>query len=974
MDAERLTAPHPGQPPVVPRATYRLQLQRGFGFQDAARLAPYLQRLGISHAYLSPYFKARAGSTHGYDIFDHRQLNPELGDDAAFAHMCQQFRQHELGHIVDFVPNHMGVGGADNPLWLDVLEWGAEATHAGWFDIDWDPERRYLHNKILVPVLGDQYGIELERGALQLQFDAQEGSFAVWAYGTHKLPISPPHYARILGDGPLQLEQLADAFDWLPNWRGQMPQRAAEFKTQLAALVEQRADVREALRFALSRFEGRPGDSASWRELDELIGQQHWRVAYFRVAADDINYRRFFNINDLAGLRTEVVEVFEHVHHRLLRLVRDGVIDGLRIDHIDGLFDPRAYLRRLQRRLTARRAGRHVYLVVEKILSAHERLRSDWPVDGTTGYDFLNQVLGLLIDASAADELSRLYSEFTGEQRPFAEIARQCKLSIMDNEMASELNVLARDMARLARQNPRTADFTRDLLRRAIKELIACFPVYRTYIDSDGELDETDRRYLSWALAQARRNETEIDASAFTFLQQVLTGDLLQQPRSGFSRQSLLRCAMRLQQYSGPVVAKGLEDTAFYRYNRFIALNEVGGDPERFGATVAAFHKASQQRVQSWPHAMLATATHDTKRGEDTRARLAALSEHVAEWERQLPVWTRILRGPAGPAESELRPDRNDEYLLYQLLAGTWPCELLQLESADDPRLEPYAERVRQTMLKSMREARVHTGWSFPITDYEDAMSALIDAALTGGRAVAFFAAFLPFTRRLAASGAHNSLIQTVLKLTSPGVPDVYNGSELWDLSMVDPDNRRPVDYALRERMADELAAGLAADRLGCMRHLWQHWHDGRIKLATIMTLLQHRRECPEVYAVGDYQPLTVQGATAASGATVAQGGRDDELCAFARTHDAQVLVVAVARGARDRQPQQQFDAGAALLLPEALQRPRWRELLTGRTLAPAAGKLRAADLFSELPVAVLAVDAPAAEARGRGDPAADDH
>ncbi len=908
-------------------------------------MAPYLQALGISHAYLSPYFKARAGSMHGYDIFDHRQLNPELGDDAAFRQLCEALKQHSLHQILDFVPNHMGVGGADNPLWLDVLEWGADAPHAGWFDIDWDPERRYLHNKVLVPLLADQYGIELERGALRLQFDATEGSFAVWAYGTHKLPISPPHYARILGDGQLQLEQLADAFSWLPNWRQQMPQRAAEFKVQLAALVSDRADVRAALQLALARFEGRPGDSGSWRELDELIQQQHWRVAHFRVAADDINYRRFFNINDLAGLRTEVVEVFEHVHHRMLRLVKDGVIDGLRIDHIDGMFDPKAYLRRLQRRLAARRAGRHFYLVVEKILSPHERLRADWPVDGTTGYDFLNQVLELLIDASAESAYTDCYIEFTAEHRSFADIARLSKLHIMDNEMASELNVLARDMARLARQNPRTADFTRDLLRRAIKELIACFPVYRTYIDSTGKLDDADQHYLSWALAQARRNETEIDPSAFHFLEQVLTGGLLQHPRSGFSRQALLRCAMRLQQYSGPVVAKGVEDTAFYRYHRFIALNEVGGDPDRFGSTVAAFHKANVQRAQHWPHAMLTTATHDTKRGEDTRARLAALSEYAEEWARQLPIWTRILRGPPEPAASELRPDRKDEYLLYQLLAGTWPCELLQLETPDDERLRGYAERIRQTMLKSMREARVHTGWAFPNAEYEEAMMAMIDAALTGGRASAFFAAFLPFMRRLAATGAHNSLIQTVLKLTVPGVPDVYNGTELWDLSMVDPDNRRAVDYALRWRMLEQLELALAADRRACMRALWHDWGDGQIKLAIIMTLLRHRRGCPELYAQGDYQPLPVL------------GPRADEVCAYARTGNQQVLLVAVARCSRRRE-HQDFDAAMLLAVPEALRRGQWRELLSGRTLQLHGEHFRAADLFSDLPAAVLTADA----------------
>ncbi|HEY3730419.1 MAG TPA: malto-oligosyltrehalose synthase [Steroidobacteraceae bacterium] len=925
----------------MPRATYRLQLHRGFGFDQVAQLAPYLQALGISHAYLSPYLKARAGSTHGYDIVDHRQLNPELGDEAAFRHMCEALERHSLKQLLDFVPNHMGVGGADNPLWLDVLEWGADAQHAGWFDIDWDPERRYLHNKILVPFLGDQYGIELERGALRLRFDAAEGSFAVWAYDTHKLPIFPPHYASILGNAVPALEQLADAFAWLPNWRLQMPQRAAEFKAQLAALVNTRSDVRDALAIALGRFDGEAGDGGSWRELDALIQEQHWRVAYFRVAADDINYRRFFNINDLAGLRTEAAEVFEHIHQRLLRLVKDGVIDGLRIDHIDGLFDPTAYLRRLQRRVSARRSGRHFYLVVEKILSSHEHLRSDWPVDGTTGYDFLNQVLELLIESGAEAAFSGAYVGFTGEARPFDQIARLAKLHIMDNEMSSELNVLARDMARLARQNPRTADFTRDLLRRAIKELIACFPVYRTYIDSHAALDEADRRDLDRALSQARRNETEIDPSAFDFLERVLTGDLLRQPRSGFSRQSLLRCAMRLQQYSGPVVAKGLEDTAFYRYHRLIALNEVGGDPNRFGGTIAAFHKANQQRVQHWPHAMLATATHDTKRGEDARARLAALSEYAEDWARQLPVWTRILRGPPGPADTELQPDRNDEYLLYQLLAGSWPCELLDVESPEDARLGEFAQRVRATMLKSIREARVHTGWGFPNGVYEDATMSLVDAALGGSRAGAFLAAFLPFVRRLAASGASNSLIQTVLKLTAPGVPDIYNGSELWDLSMVDPDNRQPVDYARRGEMIEQLERELASERAACVRTLWQQWRDGRIKLATIITLLRHRCDHAQLYDAGDYQALPVVGTQA------------DEVCAFARTRAAELLLVVIARFPRRRE-QQPFDADTLLILPESLRRAEWHELLTGRTLQPDSEQLRPGELLGELPTAVL--------------------
>jgi (1->4)-alpha-D-glucan 1-alpha-D-glucosylmutase len=923
---------------VIPRATYRMQLHKGFGFEAAAALAPYLARLGASHAYLSPYLKARAGSTHGYDIVDHGRLNPDLGDDAAFEHLCQALKAHALGHILDFVPNHMSVGGADNPIWLDVLEWGPDSPHAAWFDVDWDPDRRYLLNKILVPLLGDQYGVELERGALRLRFDETEGSFAIWAYETHKLPVWPPHYARILAEGPLPLEQIADAFGWLPNWRQRMPQQAADLKIRLAALARSHTDVRDAVHGALARFNGREGDADSWYELDALIQEQRWRVAYFRVAADDINYRRFFNVNELAGLRIELPEVFNHVHQRVLRLVKEGAIDGLRIDHIDGLFDPKGYLHRLQR-LIARRSGDGFYLVVEKILAQHEQLREDWPIAGTTGYDFLNQVLGVTINSDAETAFTECYAQFIGERRDRPDTIRQAKLNIMDYEMASELNVLARDFARLARQNRRTADFTRNLLRRAIKEFLACFHVYRTYVDDGAELSAADQRDLSWALAQARQNEFEIDPSVFDFLEQVVTAAPARRPRSVFSRETLLRCAMRLQQYSGAVMAKGLEDTAFYRYNRFIALNEVGGDPGRFGISVAAFHKANLSRARHWPQAMLSTATHDTKRAEDSRARLAALSDFADDWTQQLPVWTRILRGPPNPQEPVPRPDRNDEYFLFQLLVGSWPCELLAIESSV-PGLGDFCERASRTMVKSMREARVHTGWAFPDTGYENAMTALIAGILGGSRTGAFLAAFLPFARRVAAGGVHNSLLQTVIKLTAPGVPDLYNGTELWDLSMVDPDNRRPVDYSARAQMLEEIDAQVRVNRAECMRRWWHDWQDGRIKLATIATLLRHRLKNAEFYTEADYQPLSATGVQA------------DDVCAYARTRGEQRLIVTTLRGSRRRE-QRKFACDTRIAVPEALRCGGWQELLTGRTHAD-GDYLETATLFADLPAAVL--------------------
>jgi (1->4)-alpha-D-glucan 1-alpha-D-glucosylmutase len=925
---------------VTPRATYRLQFHKDFGFDAAAQLAPYLQSLGISHVYASPYLKARAGSTHGYDIVDHAQLNPELGDAATFARMVRALKTHRLGQILDFVPNHMGVGDADNPLWLDVLEWGPEGPHAGWFDIEWEPERRYLLEKILVPFLGDQYGIELEAGKLRLEFDDNEGTFAVWAYGRHKLPIKPTHYARVLGDAHPELERLGDAFTWLPLSRPQMMHRAAELKTELAVLVRERPDAREALYLALNRFTGEPGDANSWRELDVLIQDQYWRVAHFRVAADDINYRRFFNINDLAGLRIELPDDVDHAHHRVLQLVEEGVLDGMRIDHVDGLLDPLDYLRRLRKQLEAHGGAPSFYLVVEKILAPHEWLREDWPVDGTTGYDFANQVLGLLIDASAETAFTDLYADFIGRRMAFAPLVRECKLQIMDNEMASELNVLARDTARLARQNPRTADFTYLLLRRALKELIACFPVYRTYMDTSGAVDAADQRDVSWALAQARRHEEQIDPSVFDFLQALLNGSLIATPRSGFSRQAVLRCVMRTQQYSGPVMAKGLEDTAFYRYNRFIALNEVGGSPERFGIQPTVFHRANMQRAQRWPHAMISTATHDTKRGEDTRARLAALAELPEEWGRQLAVWSRILRGPLSDTSEPLQPDRNDEYLFYQILLGSWPPELLDVGNFDGEALRPYCERVKRTMTKSMREARVHSSWASPNGPYEEATLAFVDTALNSSRSSTFVSAFLPFVSKVAALGAHNSLIQTVLKLTCPGVPDIYQGTELWDFSMVDPDNRRAIDYALRARSLREVDAALIQDRRGAMGTWFRDWQDGRFKLATVATLLRCRREHVDLFANSDYQPLALHGA------------RTEELCAFARQFKQQALLVLIAR-LPQRRAAGGIDEDVSVSVPEALQSRSWRELLSGREL-PAADSLAVTTLLADLPAAVL--------------------
>jgi (1->4)-alpha-D-glucan 1-alpha-D-glucosylmutase len=896
-----------------PRATYRLQFSRDFGFAAAARIAPYLARLGVSHVYASPYLRARPGSTHGYDIVAHDELNPELGDAAAFAAMNEAFARHGLKQILDFVPNHMGVGGADNPLWLEVLEWGPHSPFSGWFDIDWEPAARYLTEKLLVPVLGQQYGAALEDGKLVLKYDAAAGELAVWAYDAHKLPICPLHYARVLGTEHAGLERLGDEFSALPEWRPQIERRADELKRELAFLVETDAEARASLERSLAALNG--ASDPTRRALDDLIQQQYWRASHFRVAGDDINYRRFFNINDLAGLRVELPDVFEHVHRLAAQLLRSGVIDGLRIDHIDGLLDPTGYLERL-RSLALRpdAASRPFYLVVEKILAREERLPEEWRVEGTTGYEFANLLTRLFMDPAGEQPLTHCYVEWTGVRASFATMVRDCKLQIMRNEMSSELNVLARDAARVARQNGRTADFTRNILRRAIRAAVACFPVYRTYLNSSGRLSDDDRQRILRALADARRLERDADPSVFDFLEHLLTGALASAPRSGFSRHAALRCAMKFQQYSGPVMAKGLEDTAFYRYNRCIALNEVGGDPERFSESLEQFHAANRERAQRLPHSLLGTSTHDTKRGEDARARLAVLSEIPDEWRDAVRGW-RALLGKQGITLE----DANLEYFFHQTLVGAWPPE-----GVDDA----FRARVHDAMRKAAREARAHTSWSAPNTAYEEALERFIDGAL---RNAAFIEAFTQFHAQVAEAGARNGLVQTVLKLTVPGVPDLYQGSELWDLSLVDPDNRRPVDFERRERMLDALLDAWRRDPLETVRHAWRARSDGGVKLLATALVLAHRRAHEALFRDGAY---------------VACETGDDTLGAFLRTHAGEKLLVVFRRHTL-RQAAGAAAGGSRLAALAQVS----RNLLTGE---PVRGD-DARALLDVLPVAVCA-------------------
>lgn len=890
----------------LPRATYRVQLNSGFNFAALEALAPYLAQLGVSHVYASPFLKARPGSSHGYDIVSHSTLNPELGTKADFGRMMLALKVNGLGLILDFVPNHMGVNGADNPHWLDVLEWGHKSAYAGWFDIDWHPESSHLEGKVLVPVLGDQYGTVLAGGGLELRFDAAAGEIAVWAHGAHKLPIHPGHYGRILGNDHAALEKMSDAFSHLEGFQPHEQRRAGQLKAELAAQVATDPTVGAAVTERLKRFDGIAGELDSWRRLDSLIADQHWRVAYFRVAVDDINYRRFFNISDLAGLRIEHDELFDHAHQLVFELIAGGVLDGLRIDHIDGLLDPKTYCRRLREK-----APRPIYLVVEKILAEGEELREDWHADGTTGYEFANLLTNLLIDPNGQAHLDELYRRFTGERRSFKTISRECKLAIMEDEMAGELGALAREAARIARSNPRTADFTRNVLQRALREVVAGFRVYRTYVDTDGA-SPADLRELEVAFAQARRSGRGIDRSVFDFLFSLLSGEAVARPGSGFSRQDVLRFAMRFQQYTGPIMAKGVEDTAFYRYNRLVAANEVGGHPGQLGASVEAFHAANLARRAG---AMLATSTHDTKRGEDSRARLAVLSEIPAAFADAIARWRTMLGG------SEGEPDGNDLFLLFQLLVGAWPTDLVP---TDVGRLEQFQERLQLAMLKSVREAKVHTNWASPDETYEKSLRDYVAAAFSNQD---FLSDFIGFETRIIELGAANSFTQTVLKFTVPGIPDIYQGAEAYDFSLVDPDNRRPVDWVWRKHSLENIRP-VARDNL----------LDGGTKLATVANLLELRRRHEALFAEGDYRPIELPG---------------DRFIAFSRHHgDCTLIVVAARFPSRDPVPG---------FLPLAPHYPVYGEILSGRQITPGKEGIDLAMLLTELPAAVLVPQTPPA-------------
>lgn len=954
--------------PAIPTATYRLQFNSGFTFDDAARTASYLRALGVSHLYASPWLKARRGSVHGYDITDHNAFNPELGGAHGFRHLAAILEDYRLGHVLDFVPNHMGIGRADNAWWLDVLEWGPESPYADYFDIDWNANSR-LKGKVLLPFLGDQYGRELEAGRLVPRFDPATGTCSVW-YFDHRFPIAVSNYGALLRRTIAETEKagsegqgahvgflngIADSFDSLASLEPSTRRsRAVALKAKLAEFTVDDREAGELIAGSMTTFYGTPGEPETFLPLHRLLEEQHYRLADWNVSSDEINYRRFFNINDLAGIRIENPTLFEAAHRLVARLVAEDKLHGLRIDHIDGLFDPAGYCANLRKLVGDIKGDEPFTIVVEKIQARHERLREDWPVQGTTGYDFLAQVNGLFVDMRSEAAMTRAYERFVGREEEFDLLLHEAKLFVMGNVLGGELSMLAKALDELSERHWSTRDFTLEGLRAGLKEVVACFPVYRTYVTAQGAT-ALDRRDIAWATSQARKRWRGPGKEIIDFIESALTADLgkafLPDRRT---REEAVRFAMRIQQFTGPVMAKSLEDTAFYRYHRLRSLNEVGSDPRTFGLSLSAFHHLNQDRLAHWPQSMLATASHDTKLGEDVRARINVLSEIPVQWGQRAGRWASLNRRRKQDVDARLAPSRNDEYLFYQTLLGAWPIGL-RPDDAPDAAYGTFIDRMKAYMLKAIREAKVHTSWSNPNAAYEGALDHFISQVLDPRLGRPFLRDFLPFQERIAVFGMLNSLSQTTLKMTCPGIPDIYQGSELWDLHLVDPDNRRAVDFDRRERTLAEIrAANRTDERVPFLERLRGNWHDGRIKQSLTFTLLRLRQQFPALFLRGSYQPLQAEGPLA------------DRICAFQRKEGPNTLMVAVGR----------FFAGAGIptLAPGDHTGPHWNgtelrlpgdvpwpltDVLTARCIEGPRDTVALSELFAVLPVCVLTAATP---------------
>ena len=963
------------EPAYVPCSTYRLQLNQRFTFSQAAAVVAYLHDLGITDCYTSPFLMAHPGSMHGYDVTDHTRFNPEIGSEEQFTEFAQRLKQRDMGLVVDVVPNHMCITHPSNLWWWDVLENGPSSDYSRHFDIDWNPPKPELANKVLLPFLPDQFGSVLESQSIRALYDS--GGFALDSFGT-PFPLAPRSWAPLLEralvkakeklqdtDGHvLELESIITAISHLPPRevtdlaRVRERQREKEvIRRRVAALVEDSDVVRASLKEVLTVINGSKGDPHSFDSLEKLLDDQAYRLSFWRVASDEINYRRFFDINDLAAIRVESPEVFAIVHRIPFQLMQKSLVSGIRIDHPDGLFDPLRYFEDLQAQapLPGHASGngsgggarRRVYLAAEKILVGNEELRPGWAIEGTTGYGFLNLLNGVYVDSSKARFFQRLYRKFTGWSQSYSDLIYESKRLVMQVSMSSELNVLSRRLDRISEQHRRSRDFTLESLRDALREVIACFPVYRTYIRTDTQHpDEQDERYIRSAIKTAKRRNPATSGSVFDFIQDLL---LLKDPDSiGETDRAERRLfVMRFQQLTGPVMAKGLEDTAFYRYCPLLSLNEVGGSPDKFGVALAQFHGKNVTRRQSWRNAMLASSTHDTKRSEDVRARINVLSEIPAEWYRAIRSWQRLNEEKKVQVAGEAVPSANEEYFLYQTLVGAWPLNPIDAAGHAD-----FVGRIHAYMEKALREAKVNTSWINPNTEYEAAFHSFLDAILDRSAGKLFLELLAPFQTRIARAGIFNSLSQTLLKIAAPGLPDFYQGTEVWNFSLADPDNRRPVDYDHLQVLLGRLHASEPEDLAALLDRLVAEPADGSLKLYVTRCALRFRREHRALFAKGSYLPLR------------AAGEKNKHVIAFARSFRGTTVLVLAGRffaqlGADPRVPLG-ADAwsDAEVVLRKQLPSGPYRDVFTGKTVSSVGRDnevvLPISEAFSHLPIAML--------------------
>lgn len=924
------------QSQIEPRATARMQFHAGFTLDDAAALVGYYADLGVSHLYASPITSARPGSPHGYDVVDPTRINPELGGEAALERLVHALRERQMGLIVDIVPNHMAVSDA-NPWWRSVLEWGIRSPYADFFDINWHSADALMDGRLLAPFLGRDYAKVLDEGELPIDFDVATGTFSV-TYFDNRFPLTPPSYADILHcTDDLRLNELAVHFAALEDSR-QAPEQAQRLCKDLAQLCTNDARL-DHLRRAMTSFSCENLHSRD--RLHALLERQHYRLANWRTAADEINWRRFFDINELVSLKIETPEVFEAAHVKIFDLVERGLIDGLRIDHIDGLADPHTYCRRLRRRLEGlpgHPPGSRFPIYVEKILGDGEALPVDWQVDGTTGYEFMNQVSLLQHDPQGAPPLQRLWASETTRPADFLQEVYEARRLVLTHSLAADFETVAQGLMALARMNLDTRDLTLNSIRRVLLELIANFSVYRTYAAACGR-SEQDRHYFQQATLAAGQRLCESDKNILAVLDQWLGGESFNQLPPGPERRLRQRVLRRFHQLTSPAAAKAVEDTAFYRSGVLLSRNDVGFDPGHFSASVEAFHHANIERNQVYPLSLLATATHDHKRGEDTRARLAVISERAPWYIDRVRHWQQLAAPLRSSVAGAGAPSTGDEMMLYQTLLGSWP---LDLKSTDHRGMRAYFERVAGWQQKALREAKLLSSWSSPDSPYEDACREFLAAILLSSQGQRLRTQIADAAASLAPAGALNSLAQSLLRLTVPGVPDLYQGTDFWDFSLVDPDNRRPVDYSTRQAaLADEHSAS----------QLLENWKSGRIKQQLIGRVLGWRRRHAGLFRHGQYQPLKITGEHA------------NKLCAFAREYQGRGIIVVVplqvasllADASEPLVAAKQW-ADTAVKLPAHLQERRLDNLLEPEPVMERSGKIAASELLARFPVGFISV------------------